>query len=500
MALLPSGEYKLIEKDGVRDKKKSLLFVKLTDSAHRALSDFLQNQDKLAVKPMIEFDKDNGLLQIPTSSKGSTGTDRCMAQFKFNVISNVTMQGRQGRFTCIKHKHKSKKLKDLGIMTKRLRIHANEDVFEITKNRMAEVDLEQRKICTREIDLYSDTVNRRIKIDRNTKMSASKPVSAVIENKAISRLLSLKSAQSRSKAAPSNVPKSLNPIAKRPLRERIIHLLAVRPLKKIELSAALRRDGLRETDKARFMSTLVSVSTLKDNVYHLLRHVWNDVQEDWPYYNEQEKQQMKRNKPQNLTPPSSDSGISTTSNQSPTTTPGDRSPSSQYKRPGYHSGVDGFQTKRPRISHFSRPSWKPNTNKSVGCDENVHQISPSRTTNCFDHIIEKSGLSNTSVTNRPLMRNFKQNTNNPKGSVETVEVQCNEITKSNIVTSPAYLKKYVTINDIDQRRQYKADFQKSYIEYKNLEKQVYPVSEAFKKLAERLKQHEKGSPDRKSVV
>lgn len=44
MALLPSGEYKLIEKDGVRDKKKSLLFVKLTDSAHRALSDFLKNQ------------------------------------------------------------------------------------------------------------------------------------------------------------------------------------------------------------------------------------------------------------------------------------------------------------------------------------------------------------------------------------------------------------------------------------------------------------------------
>lgn len=56
-------------------------------------------------------------------------------------------------------------------------------------------------------------------------------------------------------------------------------------------------------------------------------------------------------------------------------------------------------------------------------------------------------------------------------------------------------RKYVTINDIDQRRQYKADFQKSYIEYKNLEKQVYPVSEAFKKLAERLKQHEKGSPE-----
>lgn len=43
MALLTSGEYDLIEKSGVRDKK-SMLFVKLTDSAQRALNDFFKNQ------------------------------------------------------------------------------------------------------------------------------------------------------------------------------------------------------------------------------------------------------------------------------------------------------------------------------------------------------------------------------------------------------------------------------------------------------------------------
>lgn len=42
------------------------------------------------------------------------------------------------------------------------------------------------------------------------------------------------------------------------------------------------------------MHTLVSISTLRDNTYQLLRHVWNDIQEDWPFYTEQERQQMKR--------------------------------------------------------------------------------------------------------------------------------------------------------------------------------------------------------------
>lgn len=43
MALLSSGDYNLIEKSCVRDKK-SMIFVKFTDSAQRALNDFFKNQ------------------------------------------------------------------------------------------------------------------------------------------------------------------------------------------------------------------------------------------------------------------------------------------------------------------------------------------------------------------------------------------------------------------------------------------------------------------------
>lgn len=44
------------------------------------------------------------------------------------------------------------------------------------------------------------------------------------------------------------------------------------------------------------MNTILSVATIKDNTYHLMRHVWNDVQEDWPFYSEQDKQMLKRYK------------------------------------------------------------------------------------------------------------------------------------------------------------------------------------------------------------
>lgn len=58
------------------------------------------------------------------------------------------------------------------------------------------------------------------------------------------------------------------------------------------------------------MNILKQVAYMRDNTYHLQRHIWNDVQEDWPFYTEQEKTMLRRRKPQNLTPPGSSDGSS----------------------------------------------------------------------------------------------------------------------------------------------------------------------------------------------
>jgi len=106
---------------------------------------------------------------------------------------------------------------------------------------------------------------------------------------------------------------------------------------------------------------LKQVAHLRDNTYHLNHSLWNDVQEDWPFYSEQDRQVLKRRKPQNLTPPGSDGGSSSGSGQSPTSTHPGSPPSIisssdlSAKRPGYYDGADGLITKKPRISHYRRP-------------------------------------------------------------------------------------------------------------------------------------------------
>ena len=95
---------------------------------------------------------------------------------------------------------------------------------------------------------------------------------------------------------------------------------------------------------------LGSVATLRDNVYYLKRHCWNDVSQDWPFYTEQERREFAAHRPENLTPPSSDSSSG-------------RSPAGKRPSPSGGDPPVGTQAaaaaaaaaKRQRVSHYKRP-------------------------------------------------------------------------------------------------------------------------------------------------
>lgn len=53
-------------------------------------------------------------------------------------------------------------------------------------------------------------------------------------------------------------------------------------------------DGLRERDKNSLSAVLKQVAYLRDNTFHLNHSLWNDIQEDWPFYSEQDRQVLKR--------------------------------------------------------------------------------------------------------------------------------------------------------------------------------------------------------------
>ncbi|GFU23024.1 RNA polymerase II elongation factor ELL2 [Trichonephila clavipes] len=72
------------------------------------------------------------------------------------------------------------------------------------------------------------------------------------------------------------------------LRDRIIHILALRPYKKPELLLRLKKEGILEKDKNNLTAVLAQVSVLKKNVHHLTESLWKEVQGNWKLYSKED--------------------------------------------------------------------------------------------------------------------------------------------------------------------------------------------------------------------
>ncbi|XP_076179580.1 suppressor of Triplolethal [Ptiloglossa arizonensis] len=362
-ALVADVQYGLSSHSNFHENK-SLIFVKLTDSAQRAIEDFLRNRNKTSQNPTIQFLGNEGQLSFPStqSSHGSAG-------FTFSLSGNQDIEGPQGGFECIQQTG-PKSLESLGALPCKMRIQANDDVYETTRHRMAVAEENNKNKCTRVIKANGPDIGRKVKVKATGRTIPSPSNSRHRESTSIPTFGSQPRLSSSSyKPAASNPPparnqpeKKVSDVMRRPLKERLIHLLALRPYKKPELYDRINREGIKERERSIMTTILKQVAFMRDNTYHLHRYVWNDVQEDWPYYTEQEKAMLKRRKPQNLTPPGSSDGGSSGSGQSPNSThPGSPPaitappPSLSAKRPGYYQGNDGLPTKKQRVSRCKKP-------------------------------------------------------------------------------------------------------------------------------------------------
>ncbi|XP_033209034.1 RNA polymerase II elongation factor Ell-like [Belonocnema kinseyi] len=156
--------------------------------------------------------------------------------------------------------------------------------------------------------------------------------------------------------------KQLSDIARTPIRERLIHLLALRPYKKPDIYERIYREGCREKDRSKISEHLTEIAFKRDHFYLLKKSVWNNVQDNWIYYTEEEKSLLKKRKPQNLTLPGFSDGSSGSRPPSNSIHPG--SPPSitapprallKSKRPAYNEGNGNLPTKKPRISQSRDP-------------------------------------------------------------------------------------------------------------------------------------------------
>ncbi|KAL0105257.1 hypothetical protein PUN28_016719 [Cardiocondyla obscurior] len=367
MALVPDVQYGL-SSHGNFDERKSLIFVKLTDSSQRAIKEYLKIKHKISEQPNIQFLGNEGHLSIPSVDG--------VSRFTFSISSSQDMEGSQGSLECAQQTG-PKSLESLGAIPYKMRIQANDDVYETTRHRMAVAEENNKNKCTRVIKANGPDIGRKVKVKgtgrtipppssyaRHRESTTFIPTSGSSQPKAsTNKPIANNSSNSNHLPATRNPEKKISDIMRRPLKERLIHVLALRPFKKPELYDRLNKEGIRDRERYVLPTILKQVAYMRDNTYHLHRHIWNDVQEDWPFYTEQERTNLRRRKPQNLTPPGSSDGGSSGSGQSPNSIHAGSPPAItapppnlvSNKRPGYYQGNDGLPTKKPRISHYKKP-------------------------------------------------------------------------------------------------------------------------------------------------
>lgn len=610
MAALCTGISYGLSQSCLSNENKELIFVKLTDSAYRAIEEYQKNQNKLNSHATIQFLGNDGYLSFPSLSNSGG------QKFSFTIAET---EGLQGSFECIQQNQSQ--LEVLGSLPNKMRIQANEDVYEVTRHRMAVAEENQKNKCTREIKPNQTDIGRKVKVKPSMNRLSNIPNNNIL-NKRDSISSSSSFVNSSSNSLNSNINNNHNSltasslktfnihqqqqpqqqqqqhlqqqqqlqlqqqqqqqphnqhqqngsinsnannnqtttmgssgmnvvpsraansrplsgrgipdIMKRPIKERLIHLLALRPYKKPELYARITNEGVRDREKPCIGTLLKQLSFMRDNTYHLHRHIWNDVHEDWPFYTEQDRQILKRRKPQNLTPPLSSDGGSSTSGQSPTSTH-NGSPPPAVKRPPLNGDkyLDGPIIKKQRISHFKKDvvnqdnarsdlkrhiEMVPNNEYSIdmncrrslvdsreSANLNARSRDPDelsiRSSNYYGSTVtpnaqesEDSGLSlSYSILGSEAAKRISSSSSSigEQDHDEDSQVLRQKDRKNNGNGNTSYdFSQFTRITSIDQRRQYKTEFDNDYAEYMRLHADTERISKRFTQLEERLRSEE----------
>uniref|UniRef100_H3CFG3 Elongation factor RNA polymerase II n=1 Tax=Tetraodon nigroviridis TaxID=99883 RepID=H3CFG3_TETNG len=317
----------------------SVFHVKLTDSALRAFEGYQSGKNVLSSQPLIRFNGNQGKISIPRPEKSSQ-----LQTFTF-YLSNVGRDNPQGSFDCIQQyitsfgSDGSVQLDCLAGIQDKITVCATDDSYQKAKESMAQVEEETRSRGAIVIKPGGRYVGKKVQI--------RKPAPAQTDVAPLRR-------SSRPVIISSSTLKK-NTTQHRPLRERLLHLLALKPYKKPELILRLQKDGLQQSDKDCLNSHLQQVANLnsKDNTFTLKDFFYKEIQKDWPGYTEGDQQLLKRilfRKQNGPAPPL----------ENPAREPASSSPS-QQKRPAIDF-IDPLANKKPRISHLASKTVTPPVN------------------------------------------------------------------------------------------------------------------------------------------
>ncbi|KAB7506052.1 RNA polymerase II elongation factor Ell [Armadillidium nasatum] len=478
--------------------------------------------------------------------------------------------GPQGSFESIRQSDPYS-LDSLGPLLHIMRIQAKDDSYEKTRQSMANAMAQNGKTCVKE--LKPNVIMNRHRPTRPSSMVvpphkkepsnfSSNPYSSHNGNTTSSsphRSSSGKQSWNVSQQKNSQISKKNEALKKRPLRERIIQLLALRPMNKLQLLGRIRAEGVKECDNRHISSVLQSIATVKNNAFHLPRHLWSEVNDNWSFYSEDEKAFVQKTKPQNLSPnepnnpaplsPCSLGGASDTVKRRPQdpltdlsakrsrTAMDSRVPelSSRSERDlTGSSGIFGDESPRgdsglrdTRKAHWPTNKDEKRLESSYGDSGSINgHISPSATS--VSPLSQNNSPRNPSFSSRPNdtstilsngfgnrgenYRNVNKNNHSDKNHSNNNYYEnnntgdLNHIQSSSPTSSPdsqqenkdqneKLNRKYSEIKNSEQRRQYKSDFNRIYKEYKILHADLEKTKIFFKELESSLNTQTYGSPE-----
>ncbi|XP_069596681.1 RNA polymerase II elongation factor ELL [Ranitomeya imitator] len=334
----------------------SVFHVKLTDSALRAFESYRNSQDSLALKPAIRFQGTQGQITIP---RPDCPTE--VRTFTF-YLSNVGRDSPQGSFDCIQQYVQSNgniKLDCLGSIQDKITVCATDESYQKARQSMAQAEEENKSRSAIVIKMGSRCGVKKVQV--------RKPAPGVPD-----------AVPSRKRPTPVNLAsamkKSSSAVAQRPFKDRVLHLLALKPYKKPELILRLQKDGLSTQDKDSLDGLLQQVAILsaKDCTYTLKDCLYKEVHKDWAGYSEGDQQLLKRILVRKLCQ-SQNPGLG--GDSAPLSPPKDNvnssTPFPQKRPPQNPEFIDPLANKKPRISHFthrSQPTFNGKLSSSNGKD------------------------------------------------------------------------------------------------------------------------------------
>ncbi|KAJ0069048.1 hypothetical protein NL108_016646, partial [Boleophthalmus pectinirostris] len=289
------------------------------------------------VQPTIQFKGLQGRIKIPRSDSSEPQS------FEF-YLSNVAKENPQGRFECLQQQQQQQQhdtaagssLSLLAPVQTKLTVCATNDSYQTTREKMTQVAEDTKERCAKVIKPGGRFRGKQVHVRKPVLSGAD----VVPERK---RSTPINPASTIRKCLSSN------PVSQRPLRDRVLHLLALRPYKKLELLARLQRDGIGQKDRAALGTTLqqVAVLNMKENSFSLKEFVFGEVQRDWPGYTEEERTQADRKVSRKL-------GLSAEPLPS-SSSPKDGAPSCSPQKLDFDF-IDPLAPKKLRISHLNNRS------------------------------------------------------------------------------------------------------------------------------------------------